>query len=269
MQPFSKRNNLNKEYSGYGEASINLRNRLLLLYGGSYSGDEHNFGINNENWIHERAFSKDLQMHFGRRIQIENFRDEQATTYGDVFDFMELYYARAEQDLESFKKMKLFRDICLAFSNSGSVYEFSSDGQVILKIDDTTAKEITKVDSILEPFYKAQAVYRDSIDGLIARSKAPKNIIGDTYIAFEEYSKQITRQDSFDKAIGYFRTKLALHPTQIHIIEKLKAYRGDVWGVAHAGNGLMPNETEALWYMESVIAQIKYIDGKIKRQKKL
>ncbi|HUD05102.1 MAG TPA: hypothetical protein VMR59_03885 [Patescibacteria group bacterium] len=265
MQTFSKRNNLKKEYSGYGEASKNLRNRLLLLYGHPYSGNEFQFGLGNDNWIHEVAFSKDLQMHYGRKIPIEDFRDETKTTYDEVFDFIELYYKRALQDLNYQKKNELLRDICLAFINSGSVYEFNQDAQVNLSIDETVAEQITKTDSVLEPFNNAQAVYRDCIDGLITRSKAPKDVVGDIYIVLEEYSKQITQQDTFEKAIEYFRTKLAFHPTQIQLIEKLKAYRGDVWGVAHAGKGLMPDEPEALWYTESVIAQINYIDNKIKQ----
>ena len=265
MQTFSKRNNLKKEYSGYEKASVSLRNRLLQLYGHPYSGNEFNFGVGNTNWIHEGAFSKALQMHFGRKIPIEYFRDETKTTYDEVFDFVELYYKRAGQDLDYQKREKLLLDICIAFINSGSVYEFNEDGHVDLSIDESLAEEITKTDTILEPFTNAQAVYRDSIDGLITRSKAPKDVVGDIYIVFEDYSKQITQQDTFDKAIGYLKTSLSFHATQIQIIEKLKAYRGDVWGVAHAGNGLIPGEEEALWYVESVIAQIKYIENKIKQ----
>lgn len=265
MQTFSKRNNLQKEYSGYGKASSGLRNRLLVLYGHPYSGNEFNFGAGNTNWIHEGAFSKDLQMHFGRKIPIESFRDETQTTYDQVFDFIETYYQRAIQDLDPRKRLTLFRDISLAFFNSGSVYEFSTDGEVILKIEDASAEKITKVDEILEPFKEAQDVYRDSVDGLIKRSKAPKDIVGDMYIVFEEFSKKITNQTTPDKAINFFRDKLGFHSTQIQIIEKLKAYRGDVWGAAHAGNTPKPDEGDALWYLESIIAQINYINSKFKQ----
>lgn len=135
MQPFSKRNKLKKnEYSGYEKASVSLRNRLLLLYGDKYSCNESDFGIGNENWIHEVAFSKDLQMHFGRKIPIESFRDEGITTYDDVFDFIELYYARGVADLDGRKRLMLFRDIELAFNNSNSVYKFNQNGQVVLKL---------------------------------------------------------------------------------------------------------------------------------------
>ena len=121
MEPFSKRNKIKREYSGYGEASIKLRNRLLQLHGSPYSGDENKFGIGNTNWIHERRFSKDLQMHFGEKIPINDFRDEKKTTYDDVFDFIELYYNRATQDLDYKKRDLLYDDICLAFKNSGSL----------------------------------------------------------------------------------------------------------------------------------------------------
>lgn len=263
MQAFSKRNKLKREYSGYGKASKNLRNRLLLLYGLPYSGNEYYFGIGNDNWIHEVAFSKDLQMHFGRRIPIEDFREETITTYDNLFDFVELYYARALKDLDYTKRKRLHNDICIAFINSSSVYEFNEDGQVVLKIDDTTAENITKADTVLEQFDSAQKVYRDCVDGLITRTKPSKNVVGDMYVVFEEYLKNSTQQKTADKTIQFLRDKLFFHPTQVQIIEKLKAYRGDVWGAAHAGNSPEPDERDALWYLESIIAQIKYIDSKI------
>lgn len=264
MPTFSKRHKLKKEYSGHCEASRNLRNRLLLLYGHPYSGNEFHFGVGYTNWIHERAFSKDLQMHFGRKIPIEEFRDEKLTAYDDVFDFIELYYSRAILDIDSKKRLKLLVNIAIAFDNSGSVYEFNKEGEVVLKIDDNTAKIVTEVDNILEPFDDALGVYRGCVDGLITRSKPPKNVVGDMHVVFEEYSKKITQQKTFEGAIKYFRDKLSFHPTQIQIIQKLKAYRGDVWGPAHAGKGPKPDERDALWYLESIIAQIKYIDSKIK-----
>ena len=264
MQPFSKRNKLKSEYSGYGKASINLRNRILLLYGHPYSGNEYHFGLGNDNWIHEVAFSKDLQMHFGKRISIESFRDESLTTYDEVLDFIELYYARGVADLDGRKRLMLFKDIVLAFNNSGSVYEFNQDGEVVIKINNILAENITKTDSILEPFGDAQKVYRECIDGLISRTKPPKNVVGDMSVVFEEYLKKSTLQGSIEKAIQYLKDKLSFHATQIQIIEKLKAYRGDVWGAAHAGNSPEPDERDALWYLESIIAQIRYIENKIK-----
>ena len=265
MQTFSKRNNLKDEYSGYGKASLSLRNRLLQLYGLPYSGNEFHFGLGNTNWIHEIAFSKDLQMHFGRIIPIEAFRDESLTTYDEIFDFIELYYARAVEDLDGHKRLILIRNIVTAFNSSGSVYEFSNDGEVILRIDDDTAEKITEVDTILKPFNEAQEVYRDCARGLLTRSKVPKNVVGDMYVVFEEYLKKSSHQSTVDKAIQHLLTKLLLHPTQILITEKLKAYRGDVWGPAHAGNSPKPDESDALWYLESIVAQIKYIDRKIKQ----
>jgi len=264
MQTFSKRNKLKSEYSGYGEASKNLRNRLLLLYGHPYSGDEFYFGVGNDNWIHERAFSKDLQMHFGRKIPIEAFRDEKQTTYDEIFDFIELYYARAVSDLDSQKRLKLLVNIKIAFDNSGSVYEIDKEGQVILRLDEKMADSITKIDKVLESFENAQKVFRDCVDGLITRTKPPKNVVGDMSVVFEEYLKKRTSQSSIEKGIQHLKEKLSFHATQIQIIEKLKAYRGDVWGAAHAGNSPEPDEIDALWYLESIIVQIKYIENKIK-----
>lgn len=265
MQTFSKRNKLKSEYSGYGKASSGLRSRLLLLYGHPYSGNEFHFGVGNTNWIHENAFSKDMQMHFGRRIPIESFRDESQTTYDEVFDFIELYYARAVSDLDSQKRLKLLVNIAIAFNNSGSVYEFNKEGQVILRIDDKSAEVITETDSILEPYTDAQEIFRDCVDGLITRTKQAKDIVGDMHVVFEEYLKKVTSSKSFENGIKFLKDKLGFHATQIQIIEKLKAYRGDVWGAAHAGNSPKPREEDALWYIESVMIQISYINTKIRQ----
>jgi len=262
MEPFSKRNKIKKEYSGYGKASIGLRNRLLQLHGLPYSGNEFNFGIGNTNWIHEKAFDKDLQMHFGRKIPIENFRDVTKTKYDNVFDFIELYYNRALQDLDSNKRDRLYNDICSAFKNSGSVYEFSYGGQVILALDKETAEKSTAVQALLEPAGDAQDKFTELINGLINRSIDPDDAIGDMYIVLEDYIKKITGKNSFENALRSLRS--LLHPIQVKLIENLKDYRGDVWGPAHAGNSPKPTEKEALWYLEMLLSQILYIDRKTK-----
>jgi hypothetical protein len=264
MKPFSKRNKIKKEYSGYGEASIELRNRLLQLHGSPYSGNEYQFGIGNTNWIHEKAFDKDLQMHFGRKFSIENFRDETKTTYDNVFDFIELYYNRALQDLDFNKRNQLYNDICSAFKNSGSVYEFNIDGEVILALDKKTAKKITVAQAILEPYADARGKFRNSTDGLINRSIDPADAIGNMYIVFEDYIKNITSQNSFENSLRSLKNNLLLHPIQIKLIKNLKDYRGDVWGSAHAGNSPKPTEKEALWYLDIVLSQFIYIDRKTK-----
>lgn len=83
-------------------------------------------------------------------------------------------------------------------------------------------------------------------------------------VVFEEYLKKTNCKNSIEKAIQYLKDKFLFHATQIQIIEKLMAYRGDAWGVAHAGNGPEPDERDALWFLESIIAQIRYIESKIK-----
>lgn len=264
MQTFSRRNNLRSEYSGYGEAALSLRNRLLQLYGMPYSGNERHFGIGNTNWIHEISFGKELQMHFGKVVPIEYFRDSTKTTFSDVFDFIELYYRRGKNDLDYRKIRRLYDDIVLAFDYSGSVYEFNKDGVVVLRIDESSAGLIAEVDEVLNPFQQAQSLYRESIDGLITRSKHPENIVGDMYIVLEDYLKRVTQKDSYEKAIAYLKVTYGIHSTQTQVIEKLRAYRGDVWGPAHAGNGKKPDEGDALWYLESIITQIRFVDGKIK-----
>jgi len=262
MEPFSIRNKIKKEYSGYGKASKELRNRLLQLHGYPYSADERNFGINNTNWIHVKKFDKDLQMHFGKKLSIEDFRDEIKTTYDNIFDFIEFYYKRAIQDLDYKKRNLLYCDICSAFKNSGSVYEFSEDGKVILTLEKETIENINVIENILEPYNDARDKFVNLCNGLIDRYIDPADAIGDMFIVFEDYLKKITSQNSFENAIKVLRKML--HPIQIKIIDNLKAYKSDVWGSVHAGNSPKPSDKEALWYLEMFLSQIKYIDRKIK-----
>ncbi len=262
MEPFSKRNKTKKEYSGYHEASEKLRNRLLQLHGYPYSGNETSFGVGNTNWIHEKQFSKDLQMHFGKKIPLDDFRDDKKTTYDDVFDFIEFYYNRALQDLDCKKRELLYKDICLAFKNSSSVYEFSRDGRVNLILNKETVKKIDTVKLILEPVENAKIKYVSLINDLVGRSIDPTHAIGDMFIVFEDYIKKVTVKNSSDDALKSL--KKFLHPIQIKLIKNLKDYRGDVWGVAHAGNTPKPKEEEALWYLETFLDQIIYVDRKIK-----
>ncbi len=191
---------------------------------------EAHFGAGNTNWIREGAFDKDLQMHFGRKIAIEDFRNSAKTTYSDIFDFIEIYYARALGDLDLTKRMMLLKNVCTAFINSGSVYEFNKNGHVVLKIDDVMAGNISKTKLILEPLENAKKIYVDCVSGLTNRTKEPRDIVGDMNIVFEDFVKQNTNESSFDKAIKKLGVKTNLHPTQVSIIDKLIAYRGDVWG---------------------------------------
>ena len=200
METFSIRNKIKKEYSGYGEASKELRNRILQLHGYPYSADERNFGINNTNWIHAKKFDKDLQMHFGKKLSIEDFRDETKTKYDNVFDFIELYYNRALQDLDYKKRNLLYCDICSAFKNSGSVYEFSENGKVILVLEKETIENINVIKNILEPYYDARDKFVNLCNGLIDRSIDPGDAIGNMFIVFEDYIKKITAKNSFENA---------------------------------------------------------------------
>lgn len=263
MQIFSKRNKVSRESSGYREASVPLRNRLLNLYGHPYSGNEFGFGAGNTNWIHEHALSKDLQMQFGKKIPLEDFRDPDLTTYDQVFDFIEVYYSRAQADLDSTKRLRLLRNLILAFNLSGSVYEFDPDGEVVLRIDESTAEDLKEVDSALEPFSKAQEIYREAVTGLITRSKKPADAIKDICIAFEEYCKNKAQKTSFEDAFKKLVQDASLHPLQKKVISNLIDYRGDVWGVAHAGNNSEPTEEDALWYIKTFVAQIKSVDDKL------
>jgi len=48
-------------------------------------------------------------------------------------------------------------------------------------------------------------------------------------------------------------------------LDKIYAYRSDTDGVVHSGNGEKPDEIDALWFLETVVAQLLFIDRKLKQ----
>lgn len=213
MKTFSVRNHLRREYSGFGEASHQLRYRILTLYK-KYSGNEMTFGVGNRDWIHQKALENDLKLHFGRYFPIKDLEDPKLTTYDEVFDFIELLFRRAELDLHERKKMFIDNGIRRSFIDSGSVYEFS-DSKVILKLDSDVSKKMTGALSILDPYQQAHQAYIECIRGLIDRSKAPRDVIKDMFLVFEEYSKNISKSKDLSSALRFFKGKLFFHETQI------------------------------------------------------
>ena len=201
-------------------------------------------------------------MKFGKKVSIESFRDEGVTRYYEVFDFIEIYYARAKKDLDSIKRRRLLEEIDEAFCSSGSVYGISEDGLVVLKIEDKTAEEISNVDSLLSPFEEAQNLYREAVAGLIDRSKKPADVVKDICVVLEEYLQKVTGVIGIENLLKRRSDDLKLHPIQITMLEKLIAYRGDTWGPAHAGKGKKPGEAEALWFLEIAIAFIQLVYSK-------
>ena len=150
--------------------------------------------------------------------------------------------------------------------NSGSVYDFDDSGHVTLRVDDNTSKNISAVSNILDSFEESQVKFNKATEGLINRSIDPADAVGDIYIIFEDFCKKITNTNKFEGALDVISSKTLLHPTQINIIEKLKGYGSDVWGARHAGNSPKPSEAEAMWYLDTVMSLIKYLNIKVDKK---
>lgn len=60
---------------------------------------------------------------------------------------------------------------------------------------------------------------------------------------------------------------IGVKSAQKALLHKIKAYRDDCYGVAHAGNSGKPKELDVIWYIDTVSAQIIYLDKKIETGK--
>lgn len=49
------------------------------------------------------------------------------------------------------------------------------------------------------------------------------------------------------------------------VIDKIYANRSDMYGIAHAGGSQEPDDIDTLWFLETVMAQMKLIDRRLKQ----
>ncbi len=255
MSTFTQRNKTSKEFSGPEEASPLLRMRIIRIY------EKYTKSVvmdaYNDDYINDSMFYDDLCIHFGvKPFYYDSLTDEDRFEYGDVFDFVELLYKRAVDELSHERRKGVLRDIQYAFELSGSVYTFSEDGHVILNSDDFFAELIDDVyeTAILDDL---DDLYKDNINGLINRTKHPQNIIVDMAQMLEGFLQEhydIQDSGDVDKLRNY-----SVHPTHIKIIKKLYGFRGST--SAHFKKQ-RPGEADALWFVTAVLNEIRYLNSK-------
>lgn len=260
MNTFARRQKIRTEHSGIGEATPRLRHRVLSLIN-DFSGDETRFGVMNTDWIHLRALSRDITQLFGRNIDLAAFADSSQFDYADFFTLVELATRRARKDLSG-RKQAFLTDLTQAFELSGSAYLINLDGLVELRVDEETATAISQTVGVLEPLPEAQVMFKQLAGGIIQRVSPPRDVVRDMSLVIEKYLKSVTGKDNLDEALRDIQQASSLHPIQLEILKKLRAYRGDARDVTHDSNSPAPDEADALWYVESAMSIIKRIETK-------
>ena len=259
MSFFRERNKIQSEYSGYQEASDGLRSRLAGIvdaHSGSY------IGVGQEShYLHSQLFDHETRV----RMNKEGLTAIRRGTYDEVFEAIEIFLTLVSQHLYFEVYKEVLRDIALAFHSSGSVYAVNETGDIVLKMSEETAAGIRVAEESLEAHStEALDFFRRALHDLLTRAREANDIVKDFAIAMEDYITSIAGNKDYKTALHILRERGVVAPTQQGVLEKLYAYRGDAHGVAHSGNTAEPSEADAVWFLETLVAQMKMIEAKIK-----
>ena len=185
-------------------------------------------------------------------------------TYDEAFEAIEIFLELVKVKLYQQTYEETLRDVALAFRSAGSVYKVNTNNQIVLQVSTETAKNIEGTERELAARSpEALDFFRRALSDLLARKRGANDIVKDFAVAMEDYLKAIAGKKDFGEALRELRTKGIIAATQQGVLEKLYAYRGDAHGVAHSGNTEEPNEVDAVWFLETFIAQIKMIEAKL------
>lgn len=264
MAIYSQRNNLKTEYSGVGEISEELRNRLLLVVREYVTTRvSMDYGLSSlYSAVHIGTLDAEIQRVLGENGDDLFFRKIWSKKYSDVFDAIEILAYKAKA-LDYPHNHNCAITVHNAFENSNSAYLFNIGTLCVeLKIDDETANQIRKASEILTGVELASSRFEKAVSSLVSRAETVENIIRDTMVALEDYIKHASVKKKEDDARKWLR--MQLHPTQAEVYERLRAYKGDVKGASHAGN-TVANEEDAIWFIGTSSSLIKLINDKTKK----
>ncbi len=261
MKYFRERHNLRIDYSGYQEVSDSLRNRLNTVCQMYIAHGMIGVGQKRD-WIPEDVLKYELT------VNLE--QGEIGTvllngSYDHVFEAIEIYLDLAKQYANSRFYSEILPDIQRAFNLSGSVYFVNEEGRVNLRVDQSLAEDLEKTKKILSSSKKTYDLFFDTVGGLVTRRDKSENVVKDIFIAFENYLKEKTGETDFGKSILLLVRRRIINKTQKRLLDQLYVYRSDAFAVTHAGESKKPEEIDTLWFLETVVAQLKFLDKKFKQ----
>lgn len=260
MVYFSRRNKIHIEYSGHEDVSNNLRHRLVSIVDNntvlypvvSYSASKPG-KLKYERLVY--AVQKEFPNSDPK--ELINLSD-----YDSVFTVVEIFWDELS-NIDSRNSAKAKLEMAAAFKLSGSVYGINlRTGRIELVVDEDFAKKIKETEEILAPFKNAQKIFLEASGNLFGKKAKPKDIVRDMYVAAEEYLKKITGESQFSSSIKKLRNNGVIIDEQKAVLEKLYAYRSNTQGTTHAGDNNEPSEVEAIWFIDTMSAQVRYIDIK-------
>lgn len=261
MSYFSRRNNHVVEFSGYEEVSDTLRKRLLAILKKYVDQNGINYGVDDPWYVEVGDFFHEVRKEFPG----ENpFTLVEHGVYHQVFTVIEIfldmlggvYYTRRDPALNEVRQ---------ALALSGSVYGIINN-RVELRVTEDLAKKIEATKNVLSGNSSAYEKFFDAVGNLLGRKAKSEDIVKDVFVAFEDYLKEKTGSKDYGGATSQLERAGVLSATQKALFDKIYAYRSDTYGVGHAGNAKQPGEIDALWFIETVTAQLIFLDRKFKQK---
>lgn len=254
MSYFHKRNEYVVEYSGHEEATQNLRTRLASIV------DEYI----NKHSDYRTAFWKQIYMEFPENVRYSDCRSLfSGADFYKVFATIEVFLdsqgvllSRGANEPEVVKKIKHALDL------SGCVYRLNKN-RFELKIEKDLVDKVDSVKNILKPYPEFNERFYQAVGNLIGRRAKPEDVVKDIFVAVEGYLKAITNTSRFGDAVKDLSKKNLINKEQKKVLEALHEFRSDADGAGHAGNSVTPTEETALWFLDTIVAQVRMIDKTI------
>lgn len=257
MVYFRERNNIHKEYSGHEDASSALRERLAAIV---RKQAVHHIGDRNHLfYVDLSKLNHQTTLHLNRECTSAIL----SGSYDEAFQAFEIFLTLARK---TFRFGEILEEAELAFRSAGSVYTIDDEGQVVLEVSEKTARNIETVRGVLASHSAKAADFFDrALHDLLSRERSANDVVKDFAIAMENYVASISGKADYKEALKELEKRGVIKGIQCQILTKLYAYRGDADGVAHAGNTDEPTEVDAMWFLETIVAQIKLIEAKLPR----
>ncbi|MDP2683743.1 MAG: hypothetical protein Q8P20_01675 [bacterium] len=255
MSYFSRRNQYISEYSGNEEVSIKLRKRIISVISKyieerSIVGDPYDsYFIDKDDFIHT------VTQEFPSE---DPFEIVSKGDFHKVFTIVEIFLDMLS-NVSGVNQQNALIELVDAFRLSGSVYKISSHGTIELKVDKDVAEKLEQTKKVLQDTPSAYNRFFEAVSNLIRRKAKPEDIVKDIFVATEDYLKTLTGTSDYDAAVKELLKQGVIRREQKAILEKLYAFRSDSIGVGHAGSSPVPTELEALWFIETISAQLRFI----------
>lgn len=260
MTYFSRRNEYVTEYSGHEEVSPALRERILLLITKYVDrnpvshGDHAPFSVEPDDFTHE------IQKEFPNKNPFSIIKEGQ---FHEVFTVVEIFLDLTNEIYYT-RKNEAKNEMFKAFQLSGSVYSTTQSNRIELNIDSDIIEKIDSVKEILASYPEFSHRFFQAVGNLVGRKAKPEDIVKDIFVASEGYLKAKTETSRFGDAIKELFKKNLINKEQKKVLEALHEFRSDADGAGHAGNSVTPTEETALWFLDTLVAQLRMIDKKIK-----